>query len=641
MGKYRLYAKARIMSLRFFYLITVFCALTGTVWAQPCTLPFSASVTSPLPTCTGRSVQFSSTFIPGATYSWTGPGFTGPVTVPNPTIASVPFSANGNYTVTATFGSCVYTATVKLDVKLTPSILPITYKGPKCPGENDTLVGSAQGGVGLTYYWYGPNGFTYNSTSNEAYLNSVKQSDKGIYHLYAISTEGCVTDTVNKQIDVNPDVTADFSFSVFEYCGKYDSIKIKDNSTSDNNQHSGRWDFGDKTGILFVPITQTNKDVDHYYPNNPIVNNDTTFEIFFVADNGFCKDSLKKQVTLGHPIKADFTVNDDSICQGTVINIFDKSRIKVTTSGTYYWTFGDTTGVVDSISGATLSTHKYDLAGIYKLKMRLKDYLGCLDSAEHEIVVDSSGAVSFRMSEDAICAGGFITFTGDYSPIGNTNAIWNFGDGTIKTNAGTVVHAYDKPGVYTVTFKAKYRICPDTTFTNTVRVKPFPLIDLGPDQTICPNGNPLSLADRINAGNPNAKWIWNTEIKDKGSSIVVKYPGIYSATVDIDGCAATDSVTVTKNCNINIPNAFTPNGDGTDDYFLPRELLARGLTKFSMKIFNRWGGIVFETNSTTGRGWDGSLNGAAQPMGTYIYLIEASFLNGNTERYQGNITLLR
>ena len=92
---------------------------------------------------------------------------------------------------------------------------------------------------------------------------------------------------------------------------------------------------------------------------------------------------------------------------------------------------------------------------------------------------------------------------------------------------------------------------------------------------------------------------------------------------------------------MDIPNAFSPNGDGINDYFLPRPLLARGLVSFTMTIYNRWGQVIFESGNTEGRGWDGKLNGLEQPEGVYVYLIEATFKDGQMEKHQGNVTLLR
>src|SRR5207247_2239309 len=101
------------------------------------------------------------------------------------------------------------------------------------------------------------------------------------------------------------------------------------------------------------------------------------------------------------------------------------------------------------------------------------------------------------------------------------------------------------------------------------------------------------------------------------------------------------TIKVANDCYMNIPNVFSPNGDGMNDYFFPRQYLTRGLTSFSMEIFNRWGQKVFESTSLDGSGWDGKLNGNDQPVGVYVYVIDATFKDGQKEHHQGNVTLLR
>ncbi|MGN6569765.1 MAG: gliding motility-associated C-terminal domain-containing protein [Flavipsychrobacter sp.] len=99
---------------------------------------------------------------------------------------------------------------------------------------------------------------------------------------------------------------------------------------------------------------------------------------------------------------------------------------------------------------------------------------------------------------------------------------------------------------------------------------------------------------------------------------------------------------VYNKCYLDIPNAFTPDGDGVNDYFFPRQLLSAGVIQFYMGIYNRWGEKVFETSQTDGRGWDGRLNGNLQPEGVYVYLIKVRFAGSDTENlYKGNVTLLR
>jgi len=147
------------------------------------------------------------------------------------------------------------------------------------------------------------------------------------------------------------------------------------------------------------------------------------------------------------------------------------------------------------------------------------------------------------------------------------------------------------------------------------------------------------LTDFLNAGTAGASWLWSTG--ETTSSITVGEPGYYSTTVTIGGCSASDTVFVANDCYMDLPNVFTPNGDGVNDYFYPRQYLTKGITTFSMNIYNRWGQKLFETESIDGRGWDGRFNGKEQPEGVYVYIIEVSFKDGQKEHHQGNVTLMR
>lgn len=149
----------------------------------------------------------------------------------------------------------------------------------------------------------------------------------------------------------------------------------------------------------------------------------------------------------------------------------------------------------------------------------------------------------------------------------------------------------------------------------------------------------LTITDGINAGNTAAKWKWNTGAT--GPAIQVASPGYYAATVSINHCQATDSVWVTNDCYMSLPNIFSPNGDGLNDYFCPRQFVSGSLLTFKMDIYNRWGQLIFQTNAIEGRGWDGRLNNVNQPEGVYMYVIDVTFKDGKKEHHQGNLTLFR
>ncbi len=115
------------------------------------------------------------------------------------------------------------------------------------------------------------------------------------------------------------------------------------------------------------------------------------------------------------------------------------------------------------------------------------------------------------------------------------------------------------------------------------------------------------------------------------------YPALSSMAL---GCSTTESIEVKKDCFVDIPNVFTPNGDGVNDYFFPRKLLSEGVKSFSMQVFSRWGEKVFETDRVDGRGWDGKGAGREQPAGVYVYIVELVFDGGRREQYEGNVTLI-
>ncbi len=139
------------------------------------------------------------------------------------------------------------------------------------------------------------------------------------------------------------------------------------------------------------------------------------------------------------------------------------------------------------------------------------------------------------------------------------------------------------------------------------------------------------------------RYRWNTGAER--AEIAALHHGIYSLTVTTEhGCSTTDSISITKNCYMDIPNVFTPNSDGVNDYFFPRQLLSQNIASFKMQVFSRWGQLLFETDRIDGRGWDGRCNNVNMSEGVYIYMIALKLGTGDVlkeERYHGNVTLIR
>lgn len=88
-----------------------------------------------------------------------------------------------------------------------------------------------------------------------------------------------------------------------------------------------------------------------------------------------------------------------------------------------------------------------------------------------------------------------------------------------------------------------------------------------------------------------------------------------------------------------MPNAFSPgSGTGINDEL---HIIVKGMATLNyFRIWNRWGQLIFESTDIN-QGWDGRFKGVPQPLGTYVYLIDATSSTGKKFYKQGNITLLR
>ncbi|MFM8433478.1 MAG: gliding motility-associated C-terminal domain-containing protein [Bacteroidota bacterium] len=92
---------------------------------------------------------------------------------------------------------------------------------------------------------------------------------------------------------------------------------------------------------------------------------------------------------------------------------------------------------------------------------------------------------------------------------------------------------------------------------------------------------------------------------------------------------------VTPQQQIYIPNAFTPNGDGINDRF---GVKGEGILNFSMRIFDRWGEVIFESDDPT-RTWDGNYLGRPVQQGTYVYQVTSEAMGRRART--GAVTVVR
>ncbi len=334
------------------------------------------------------------------------------------------------------------------------------------------------------------------------------------------------------------------------------------------------------------------------------------------------------------PYRVSFTV-DTFVCSDAPVTFRNTSHALF---HDFHWSMGN-----GAISAERQPGYRYTDTGSYTVQ--LVGYLNasCSDTAYRQIIVDPREQVSFILSRDSICQGESIDVQPGKRNVTMMEMYWQWGDGSAEYRMPEkeIVHAYEPAGRFPVTLTTSFRACPDTIYQRWLQVSALPVVDLGADGGLCPGDKVLNLHNRHETTSAGQRYLWNTG--DTTSFIQVRQPGTYRLTVvaNPSGCRATEAIIVHKDCYLDIPNAFHPDGDGYNDYFFPRQRLGSGISGLHMQVLNRYGQVIFETHSPEGAGWDGKYLGKEQPQGTYIYIIKLMLASGSTEYYRGNVTLIR
>jgi gliding motility-associated-like protein len=272
-----------------------------------------------------------------------------------------------------------------------------------------------------------------------------------------------------------------------------------------------------------------------------------------------------------------------------------------------------------------------NVGGEMSLSYREINATGCSSVEYTQKVVLSSPSVDLGIP-GPICSGGSALLN---AGSGFASYRWNDGSISSKLNVTT-------SGNYWVDVTDSVGCTAHASVT--VTVNDLPVVNLGVDQELC-SPNTLTL----DAGNPGASYVWannnnSSTIKDNISSTLNAEEGdgtITVAVTDANGCVGGDTINILKCIEIGtIPNAFTPNGDNKNNKWHIRQKDAE-VNKYPnmiVKIYDRWGRLVFTSDRGYNVPWDGTSMGKELPMDTYYYIID--YGDGSKER-TGSVAIIR
>src|SRR3989344_5207470 len=246
------------------------------------------------------------------------------------------------------------------------------------------------------------------------------------------------------------------------------------------------------------------------------------------SNQGNCEVDLPIQI-VPTTVTAEFA--GLSGCEGIGLPFTDQS---VVTSGNvvgWTWNFGD-----GNSSNLQHPNHTFTDGGSYLVQLIASSTEGCLDTIEHEIDVYNSPTVAF--TSVGSCASTATAFTNTSSDVYPLTYDWAFGDGSPNEQTINANHTYPAGASYNVTLTATNLMGCIANATNPTQIYPLPIVDAGPDQTICPGATVMFSA----SGAMN--YVWDNGISD-GVAFTPLTTGLYTVVgTDANGCSNTDNAQV-------------------------------------------------------------------------------------------------
>lgn len=491
--------------------------------------------------------------------------------------------------VTNLFG-CSQRDSVNLIFSLRPEIPILSLSGAivdqdsLCEGESIILDVPTVAEAG--YFWVTPND-TIQTPGSQFIANDIDISQAGNYYAY-YRLDGCpsFTDSVTIVIEESPEF--EFLFSDSTLC-EGESILLN--------------------AEIADPVTYTWQD-------------NSTETTYLVTETGEYWVKLENQIGCSRTDTVNAIFNplpdvpaitgDLIICEGVDLVLNSNAQ----SGANYVWTGPDV-----NISGAVLTIPNADESqeGEYGLSADLN---GCKsDTTFIQVVVNQNPEIDLG-DDVVVCDESETTLEG---PAGFISYSWSNGD---ETQSITV-----QSGNYTLSVTDDNG-CEAQDDINVASSGPVAEFTSNPPTGTMVNGL-IEFTDE-STGNPTT-WLWefgdNTSSSDQNTSHSYASQDEYTVTLtvtDENNCSDSESRVYTISNSVAVPNSFTPNGDGFNDFFVIQGLDAFPNTKLT--LFNRWGNEIYSVNA-----YNNDWNGGDQPDGTYFYIIELT----NGEKLNGDVTVKR
>lgn len=566
-----------------------------------------ASITSSAVTCFGGATGAASAVVSGGTpvyaYSWSPVGG-------NNQNATALTAQNYSCTITDING-CSVTASVSVTEPSAVSVTT-TSSDAHCNLADGSAVANANGGTGtLQYQWAGGP-----STSN---YNNVPS---GNYFVVVTDQNGC-TDTASVNVNNIPGVIASPGSTTNLTCFNSGDGIASVTAAGGNGPYTYTW----------LPAVSSSSSASGISAG--------TYQIV-VTDADGCTSSTSVIVSEPPQLTLVANTSDSTLCAGqtTQLNCNANGGTPVFS---YFWNPGPLSGSAQNVSPSVSTTYT----------AAVTDANGCTASVTILISVDAAPVVLFSGDTLMGCEPVCVNFADSSSvSAGNIQSwSWDFGDGFFST-VQNPSHCFTTPGLYTVSLTASTTNGCVGTLTQNNYINVFPLPVAGftfspqPATMFNPEITFMDASSGANVWQWNFGDVYNTTASEQNPSFIYTTADCYDVSLTVvstNGCVDSvhHEVCLDPDIALYVPNTFTPNGDGRNDYFLP---FGTGIEwgTLHMMIFDRWGNLIYNSYDYT-KPWDGRVSGKSEIVqeDVYVWKISVTDATGYEHNLIGHVNVIR
>lgn len=592
----------------------------------PCYLVSSIPTATNL--CEGLNINFQNSSSNATNFHWDFGETTILTDTSNISAPNYTFSNYGTYTVSliainTSYGICKDTTTKVININplLSPTIQP-TFTG--CLNNNNTLlfVGGAIDNS-ATFNW-NLGGATTPSVST---INNFNSNFTNVFQNISVivSQFGC-SDTLYSTVQLT-DPHAGLSTSNLNCRG--DSLTFQNYST---NATSYLWDFG----VLSMNTdTSTQISPTFVYPQYGI------YYITLIAYNGTCSDTVVTEISVNDTLSLNQINTIEKQCLKN--NSFDFFANGTYGSGAYFTWYFDTTATMLNTHQENPKNISYSTIGNHIIKMYVVEN-GCSAQRIQVIKILPNPNANFMASDTVGCQPLKISFTNQSTSSIPYKSTWQIEN--IYFNVVDTSYIFYNSGLYSIKLiVSDTNNCTDTlNKVNYINIFPKPnaFANVTPIKTSILNPTIEFIDNTLNAHTTNFDFGDNTISNQILNSHTYLEIGTYNyqlVVINSYGCSdSTKGEIVIDSYNaLFIPNSFTPNNDGLNDIFKPVIPFYKAAT---LEIYNRWGDLILSTNNIE-QGWDGKFKGTLSTNDIYVYKLFVEYLDGETKKIQGHISLIK